>query len=232
MKHLTQILIAMSLTALPAATQAQELEAGMFAQVSGGSVIGPEMDSLLPPEVVPLDPAAAGQLSAGQAANRQATTHYSGTDVPAPGMVSAPGYHQDMRRQAFEQLYAQGAAMPQQGMINGGAQWRQGAPAEPAMMQQPALMYPMAQMHQGAPYQPALQGGPAQTQTLSGGVKNTPVAQDTRRRGFSNVLSAATTFGAGALTSAVLMRPSNPWLGAGFFGMTMTGLGNRNSFRF
>lgn len=228
MKRTTQILIAIAIAALPAAVQAQELQAGMMQQAQSSMVIGPDQDSLLPPEVVPMDPTMAGQMSACQAQNR----YNGGAEASAPGLAVQPGNPADMRRQAFESLYSMqnGGQVPQQQPFPG--QWRSGQQPEQAPGMQPAGMYPMAQMPQGQQGAPVMQGGPTQSQTLTGGVKNQPVQQDTRRRGFSNVLSAATTFGAGALTSAVLMRPNNPWLGAGIFGMTMTGLGNRNSFRF
>ena len=243
MNRKAQSLLATVLLAASAATAAgaQEMGAGSFEPLSQSATIAPDFDSLLPPEVVPLDPSTASNMSANQAQYRQ--TNQQGA-IPgmeqggAPGMVQSSA--QDMRRQAFESLYGQTQAqqpqmMPQQDM-NGG-QWRAAQPNfDPAMMMQqppygaPAMQgqYPMA-MGGNAPQNAPM---PTQSQTLSGGVKSQPVKRDIRRAGFSNVLSAATTFGAGALTSAVLMRPNNPWLGAGFYGLTMTGLGNRNSFRF
>lgn len=221
---------------------AQEMGAGSMEAMSPSSMIGPDQDSLLPPEVVPLDPRAASAMSAAQGQNRQQANSmpvmpsYTGN---APGLQEMSA--QDMRRQAFESLYGQPqpGQMPMQQMQQ---QWRAGqqlpqAPMEPAMaMQQPPGLvggtmqnqYPMPIALGNAPQD----APPAQSQTLTGGPKQQPVKKDILRKGFSNVFNAATVFGAGALTSAALMKPNNPWLGAGFYGMTMTGLGNRNSFRF
>ncbi len=242
-------------TVVATAAGAQEMGAGSMEAMSPSSMIGPDQDSLLPPEVVPLDPRAASAMSANQGQSRQqanstgAMPSYTG-NVPGLQEMSA----QDMRRQAFESLYGQGQPMQQQQMQQMQQQqmqqmqqaqqpqqvWRAGQqqpPMDPAMaMQQPPGLvggaaqsqYPMPIALGNAPQE----APPAQSQTLTGGPKNQPVKRDILRKGFSNVFSAATTFGAGALTSAVLMKPNNPWLGAGYYGMSMTGLGNRNGFRF
>lgn len=213
-----------------AATAAGAQELGMDALVNA-----PDQDSLLPPEVVPLDPRSTAGTAPAHQSYSQAVPSQNYNDAPGLAQSSA----QDMRRQAFESLYgnAQAQQPPAFPMNNGGQQqWRAQAPADPSLMMQqqpytpPAMpqgQYPMAMGNapQGATM-------PAQSQTLTGGPKSQPVQRDIRRKGFSNVMSAASAFGAGALGSAVMMRPSNPWLGAGFYGLTMTGLGNRNSFRF
>lgn len=203
------------------------------AQEMGMEAIGPDQDSLLPPEVVPLDPRSASAPAQSSQYSQAAMPNQNYNN--APGL--AQGSAQDMRRQAFESLYGSTQAQQPPAMpMNNGGQWRAQAPVDPSLMMQqqpyspPAMpqgQYPMAMGNgqQGAPM-------PAQSQTLTGGPKSQPVQRDIRRTGFSNVLSAASAFGAGALGSAALMRPTNPWLGAGFYGMTMTGLGNRNSFRF
>lgn len=231
MNRKAQSLIAALFITATATLAAGAQEAGMEAMV------GPDTDSLLPPEVVPLDPRAASAMSSSQSQARQMSDPGMAMQ-DAPGLVQSSA--QDMRRQAFESLY--GGAQAQQPPaldMNGGQpqqQWRAAQPIEPSQMMQqqpfaqpmpPQGQYPMAMG--GAPQGATM---PAQAQTLTGGPKTQPVQRDIRRAGFSNVFNAATAFGAGALTSAVMMRPNNPWLGAGFYGLTMTGLGNRNAFRF
>lgn len=198
----------------------------LLAPVSAAQAQSFEQDSLLPPEVVPLDPNAANSLSVSQAQNRQ-SNFANGSDAAAPGLVGNGGAQmsaQDMRKQAFEALYAQGQnQMPQE------MPWRAG--------QQPANMSMAAQpMQQNQPYPMAdnqtQQGYVAQSQTLTGGPKNQPQQKNTRRAGLSNVVNYATAFGAGAIMSGFLVRPTSPLLGAGMYGMTMTGLGVRNNSRF
>ncbi len=246
------IRLLIAITVLTAATpvSAQGLEAGNWQTISPSGGIGPEQDSLLPPEVVPLDPAAASSLSASQAQSRQSSmagqaNNYSGN---VPGLVNqdaaAPA---DLRKQAFNQLYGGQSTLPPNAMNQ---IWRAGQTPMANQAQAPA---PMPGQHSdslppisGNFGQPASQmGGPnyqmannqqqthegyiAQSQTLTGGSTNQAQQVNTRRGGFSNMLNYGAA-GAMGLGSSLMMH--NPWLGAGIFGMTMTGFGVRNNSRF
>lgn len=222
-----QLLISFSLLLATAnAAQAQSMEGTMEGMSSE--------DSLLPPEVVPFDPSVANSMTASQAQSRQSNMTGS-ADMSAPGLVgNQPAQSaQDIRKQAFESLYAQGGQnqMPQSG------QWRAGNP-----LQRPGNApgnVPGMQGMPGQPYAPMMannqqqqQGYAAQSQTLTGAPKAQPQQRSTRRAGFSNVLNYATAFGAGAIMSGFLIRPNNALLGSGMYGLSMTGLGVRNSSRF
>jgi hypothetical protein len=179
-----------------------------------------DVDSLLPPEVVPLDPSAASSLSAQQAQKRQLQS----AEGNVPGLVTSESTGltaQEYRKAAFDSLYGQGQVQQQQQP----QPWRAG--------QMPVGQNPMANPTY-APYQQQQQAtntSSAQSQMLCGGTKNKPKIYDTRRGGFSNGLSAAAAFGAGALCAGAMIRP-NPAMGLGMMGLTMTGFGVRNAFRF
>ncbi len=210
-------------------------DAGSMGSYSPSSTIGPDQDSLLPPEVVPLDPSAANSLVSSQAESRQAQLTDSVSDN-VPGLVNAgpSGMQtaQDFRKAAFNSLCGQGQ-LPQQPLN----QWRAGQ----VNQDMGSNSWQTGQNQMGAnsfgnqPYpqgQNMMAAQPAQSQTLTGGVKNKPKVHDIRRGGFSNALSAVAGFGAGALTAGALIRPYSPLVGMGMFGMTMTGFGVRNAFRF
>lgn len=193
---------------------------------SSSSSLGPDQDSLLPPEVVPLDPATANSLSAAQAEKRQTSSYGSGATEGSvvPGLVSngVPNGMQtakDARNAAFNSLYGQGQ-IPQQ-------------PQSVGINQSYILGQNPMNGSGSAPYgssaQPVM---PAQSQMLSGGSKIKPKIHDIKRAGFSNVISGLAGFGAGAMTAGALMRPTNSMAGLGIFGLTMTGFGVRNAFRF
>jgi hypothetical protein len=130
----------------------------------------------------------------------------------------------DARQAAFNALYGQGQA-PQQPFASSGV-----------MQNQVPGMDPNAMNGSGSgAYGSTVAAQPpmvASTQRLSGPVKNQPKIRDTKRGGFSNGISAASAFGTGALLSGALMRNTNPMMGLGMFGLTMTGFGVRNAFRF
>jgi hypothetical protein len=212
---------------------------------------------LLPPEVVPLDPQAASQLSAIQLESRQVTL---GQDAAAPGLVAGGSDNngtqsaQDFRKAAFESLYNQQGQMP----ASGGQQpaWRAGGvsygnamPGDQPMNMPGAMpQMPGAQPQQFGfappgspqfsqyPQTPGMTSGPLysahQTQTLSGAPKSQPIIKDRRKGGFSHALSALAGFGAGAITHGALMNPQSAMMGLGMFGATMTGFGVRNASRF
>jgi hypothetical protein len=194
---------------------------------SAANALGPDLDSLLPPEVVPLDPASANSMSAAQAAKRQSTLGAATEQSNAPGLMNSgmPGNQgmqtaQEARKAAFDSLYGQPTLQQQPA-------FRAGEVSQSQMIGQNPMNNPTL-----APYQQAPNTMPAQSQTLTGGSKVKPIVRDIRRAGMSNAISAMAGFGAGALMSGAMIRPSNPMMGLGIFGMTMTGFGVRNAFRF
>ena len=241
------MLVILSLLLAAAPVQAQGMEAGYMQTISPSASIGPDQDSLLPPEVVPLDPATASSLSASQAQARQANMAAASQSVP--GLSDSAPNPMALRQQAFGQLLGDQTTMPPDAMNK---IWRAGlrpqetapmqAPQDPSMMSQaPGMMQQapdMAPAQLGGPnYQMAnnqqmQQGYIAQSQTLTGGSNNQPQqnSQSTRRGGLSNFLNYAGAFGAGAMTSGFFTN--NPWMGAAVFGSTMTGFGVRNNSRF
>lgn len=254
MSSRAQLLIAITLLLSAQPVLAQGLEAGSMQSLTPSSILGPEQDSLLPPEVVPLDPNTANSLSSSQAQARQMGMQSAQNMDTAPGLMASPmpmaqgGNPNDMRRQAFDQLYGGQTSLPQDAMQQ---VWRAGQQInEPALvpgmmpqggMQQGGMMPPngmpnmMASQPGGPNYQMAnnqQQGHIAQSQTLTAQSKNQPSHTNTKRGGISNILNYGAAFGAGALTSSFFTNPGNAWLGAGMFGMTMTGLGVRNNSRF
>ena len=193
---------------------------------SAANALGADQDSLLPPEVVPLDPVAANSMSAAQAARRQSTLGAATEQSNAPGLVnsgmpSGQGMQtaQEARKAAFDALYGQPTLQQ--------PAFRAGEVSQNQLIGQNPMNNPTL-----APYQQAPNTMPAQSQTLSGGSKTKPIIRDIRRAGISNTISAVAGFGAGALMSGALIRQTNPMMGLGIFGMTMTGFGVRNAFRF
>jgi hypothetical protein len=203
------------------------------AQDFSGNSMGADQDSLLPPEVVPLDPATANSMSAQQAAQRQ-TSLGSASSVATegnavPGLVGngVPNGMQtskDARAAAFQSLYGQGQLPPMQAPLQAS-----GVSQNQILGQNPMMNGSGSGPYGSAPQVPPI---PAQSQRLSGAPKNQPKIRDIKRSGFSNTLSAVAGFGAGALTAGALMRPASPMMGLGMFGLTMTGFGVRNAFRF
>lgn len=207
---------------------------------------------LLPPEVVPLDPQAASQLSATQAESREVS---AGQEASAPGLVAGGGNTtgmqsaQDFRKAAFESLYNQQApaAGGQQMWRAGQVSYGNSMPSMPSAMPGAMPQMPGAQPQFGFappgspqysqyPQTPGMTSGPLysahQTQTLSGAPKSQPILKDRRKGGFSHALSALAGFGAGAITHGALMNPQSAMMGLGMFGATMTGFGVRNASRF
>jgi hypothetical protein len=226
MVRTAQLLTAMTLLLALQPVQAQGMEAGQMQSMIPSSTIGPDQDSLLPPEVVPVDPSSASAMSANQ---------YRPASMPemqpsnVPGLAQNP---QDMRNQALNQLYGGQTQMP----ANAGQQiWRAGQQAQqPQGVQMPAGMAGMGNQQAGAPnFQMANnhpeQGFIAQSQTLTGGSNNQPQTQNTRRGGFTNRLNFGSALGMGLMSGAFTR---NPMMGVGMLGTAMTGLGSfRNTSR-
>jgi hypothetical protein len=190
-------------------------------------------DSLLPPEVVPLDPATANSMSAQQAAQRQTsvgTASSVATEGQAvPGLVSngVPNGLQtskDARNAAFQSLYGQGQLPPMQQPMQA-----LGGVSQSQVLGQNPMMNGSGSGPYGAQQVPPM---PMQSQRLSGAPKNPSKIRDIKRGGISNTISAVAGFGAGALTAGALMRPTSYPMMLGMYGLTMTGFGVRNAFRF
>lgn len=194
-------------------------------------------DSFLPPEVVPQADAGAGMMMSatpGQLSDMNPNAGHMNLNQ-ASGTMSA----KDMRRAAFDSLLGNtqlSNQTPQYG------QQAFGAPGQFTPFNQPNQMpgAPQGQYAVGQPdwLNPAVAGNnmmpqygnSSQTQTLTGGSKSPIVRRDTRRGGFANNLAGGAGMGAGLLATQ-LRRPGSLF-GLGFTGLTMTGLGMRNGFRF
>ncbi len=198
-------------------------------------------DTLLPPEVVPLEPLAASRMSAAQAQSR--ASGYG--EAVAPGNLasrdplSALQSAQDFRKAALNSLMGQGQlSAPMLGPMAASSQGQATVPygSSPLIT---STANPGVQLGQSAWIQPGqdssmLQGSQAshgQMQTLSGGVKQKQVHRDIRRTGLSNALSALGGFGSGVMVGSMVRNP-NTAFGLGMFGLGLTGFGVRNAFRF
>jgi hypothetical protein len=210
-------------TAVAALTVLISMSSAQVVSAQDASALSQGDDALLPPEVVPLDPSTAGSIGRAQAASTPSTT---GNAVPGLVDNNAAGNMQsaqDFRKAAFNSLYNQGQ-VPQQQPFPG--QWRAGQlnPAQAAAQGQSPMDSQDTTSMANNP--------PTQSQTLTGGTKYQQKLQNTHRGGFSNVLSAAGAFGAGAMLGGFFIRPNNPMMQAGIWGLTTTGFGTRNAFRF
>lgn len=210
---------------------AQGLQAGQMEQLSQMSGLGADQESLLPPEVVPMDSQAAQQLSQSQAQARQ----MGGYDINA----------RNNRQDAFNALMGREdlsqQVNPAQFQPMNGAQMDQYAPGQllPQAQNQAGqqfsqqLAQQQQQMGVSAWQQPGQNGQnsfPAQNQTLAGKVKKAPV-KGIARTGLSHTLTGLAAFGAGAYTMSLMRSPAMLYSG----GMMGFGLGNyalRNGFRF
>ena len=205
------------------AASAQSFDAGTSANLAA------EQDSLLPPEVVPLDPAAANKLVQSQAQSRAAQMS---TPELQPDPMSGMQTAQDARKSTYDQLLGQSQTTPLNSSNQFGAsQGGQGFNNQPGSFgTQIANASPgTAQAGQSNWVQP----GSAGSQTLSGSVKAAPQKQDIRRGGLSNAVSAVAGLGTGLFLGSLVSRSlyTNP-IGLGMFGLGATGFGVRNGFRF
>jgi len=220
----------------------------MVAPVSAqdASGLGLDQDSLLPPEVVPLDPASATQMSNSQAQSRAADM------ASAPGLSSPSASPanmlpqnsggssaQDFRRDAFNSLYNQGS-LPQQNSMPGlqGMQGQQmgatpgqlGAPGTPIPGSMPGQPSNVGQ----SPWMAA--NGAPQQQTLTGAANSTSQHGNAKFNTAKHVLGTAAGFGGGMFVGAMMMSrgSSSPAaaMGMGLLGAGMLNYGLRNAFRF
>jgi len=220
---------------------AQGLQAGQMEQLSQMSGLGADQESLLPPEVVPMDSQAAQQLSQSQAQARQ----MGGYDAVQPGAQLPAMNARNNRQDAFNALMGREdlsqQVNPAQFQPMNGAQMDQYAPGQllPQAQNQAGQQFnqQLAQQQQqlgvSAWQQPGQNGQnsfPAQNQTLAGKVKKAPV-KGIARTGLSHTLTGLAAFGAGAYTMSLMRSPAMLYSG----GMMGFGLGNyalRNGFRF
>lgn len=219
------------------------LAQGAMDTLSEASSLASSNESLLPPEVVPLDPDMANQMVQAQSQNRAASMVMPATQGTISPVVNGMQSAQDFRQAAFNHLTGNqtwnGQYPGQAGFNPAQAPFPPPAGANPNILGQSPLVTSNAGMGQSPLIQPGapqnLPGNqvamPHQSQTLTGGVNRTPVRRDIRRRGFSNALSALAGFGSGVFVGSILRRP-NTGLGLGLMGLGMTGFGTRNAFRF
>ncbi len=223
---------------------AQAEQSLLLAQTN--SEASPERNLMVPPEVIPLDSDAVGKSVGNQAKIREfvmgATTgHLSGIDAPDAASASM-----DMNAQSGTQSakhIRQAAINSLMGHKELAAQTAQFQPLAP---QGGGLGLPLMDPNQqtfgqlsGQPDwlsgadqgQLTALGNAAQSQTLTAGSRSPRVLHDIRRAGASNNVSGAAALGAGLLYGGSVRRP-NSLLGLGITGLTLTGFGVRQGFRF
>ncbi|MBX9666576.1 MAG: hypothetical protein K2X93_03110 [Candidatus Obscuribacterales bacterium] len=225
-----------SLALNPAFAQGFETQPMLSEQQPQGMI--PNQDSFLPPDVVPQPdngaPGMPGQMmmsaTPGQLSAKPPDAHMNLN--PANGVQTAQG----MRKALFDSLMGNtqlSNQMPQLDPAMGGVGGNFGQQATPyntpSMPGQYAIGQPdwLSQVNNSNSTQ---YGNSSQTQTLTGGSRVPIVRRDMRKGGFANNLSGGSALGAGLLTG--LVRRPNSLFGLGFTGLTLTGLGMRNGFRY
>ena len=218
----------------------------------------PGAPSILPPEVVPTSTAAATRPVSHQTKVQEmvmgATTgHLTGIEAPVAAdsnmdMNSVSGMQsaQHMRQAVFNSLMGDPQVAAQWSQFQPGVNQPLGQPFEGAGLS--PLIDPSAQASSPYGAQPFSQpewllgntptnhltaygGGFGQTQTLTGGSKIPTIRRDIRRSGMANTISGLGSFGFNLMSGGTLRRP-NSLLGLGVTGLTLTGFGVRNGFRF
>ncbi len=187
------------------------------------------MDSLIPPEVVPYE---GSNLGIGQQLNNAEQTPSSLNMNLNPVTSGYPinGTAQEVRQAAFKSLMGSGnlaTLMQQANQMNAGNQAMSQAPSTSGgapQFNQPNWL------NQGPDHMTAL-GGVTQSQTLSAGSKLPMVRRDTRRGGSANMASGLGALGGGLMLGSTLRRP-NSLFGLGVAGLSATGFGTRNGFRY
>jgi hypothetical protein len=230
---------------------AQGLEAGAAGSLSQTSSLGPEQESLLPPEVVPLDPVVAQKMTQAQAQSRavgmdampQAQEAAAAPGLAGAGDLSHLQTAQDFRKAALNSLMGQGNISMRQpagvglpgapGSMAPGSQFGAGSAGQSAWISSNGG--PAPQTGQSGWMQPGQGPGTVsahpQSQTLTGSVKHKQYRRDIKRAGLSNAVSALAGFGSGMMVGSMVRNPSTAF-GLGMFGLGMTGFGVRNGFRF
>ncbi len=209
--------------------------------------MGPDQESLLPPEVVPLDPQVASKMSQTQAATRALGNNFD--TQSAPGLVQAGGNTstvpaglplstgqsaQDFRQAAFNSLMGQPVA-PVAPQVNPNLQMMQAQ-----MGQAPGMTPQMSgQAGQSAWVTPGLTApgmasnqaaGGMQSQTLSGGVKNPEIGRPSKLSKLSHGVGLATMIGSGVFVGAAMSRNPSSMFSTGLFGLGLANYAMRNGF--
>jgi len=227
-----QAILALSLAMFAGnAAFAQGLEAGSMGSLSQSQALGPEQDSLLPPEVVPLDPAVATRMQMTQSTNM----------VPQAAQAFDPNQFNGMQSSRDFRQAALNGLMNHDGQWNGqqpGASAANGLSRQTAQGNTLNALGPMA--NQVAPpgqsgwvmagADPNAVSNHHQSQTLTGASKHPQVQRSTKRGGFSNGFSSKMALGSGFLLGG--FGHPNTLAGMGMFGLGATGFGTRNGFRF
>lgn len=219
---------------------------GMFAAnmpVASAQGMGPDQESLLPPEVVPLDPQVASKMTQSQAASRAVGSNID--TQSAPGLVASGGSNnvpaglplstgqsaQDFRQAAFNSLMGQ-QVTPAAPPVNPNLQMMQGQ-----MGQAPGMTQPLSgQTGQSAWVTPGLtstgmsgnSSGGMQSQTLSGGVKNPEIGRPSKLSKLSHGVGLATMLGSGIFVGAAMSRNPASMYSTGLFGLGMANYAFRN----
>lgn len=195
-----------------------------------------EQDSLLPPEVVPLDPSVAQKMAQDQAQARQ--NFGSNTNGQNAAMAGSPMANNGMSSGNMGDMNGQNNGQMNNGQNNGQmnnmAQGQfdnsnQGGGQGGVPGSTGTSDWIMPGQDQSSPM--TAYGNVSQTQTLSAPPSNPIVRRTTRRGGMGTAVSALAGFGAGALVGTMIRRP-NSMYGLGMTGLMMTGFGTRNAFRF
>ncbi len=216
----------------PAFAQGFEMQPALSEQQPQGVI--PSQDSFLPPDVVPQPdngaPGMPGQMmmEATQGQLSAAPPDAQMNLNPASGVQTAQG----MRKALFDSLMGNtqlSSQMPQFDPAMGG-NFGQATPYNPPSMPGQYAIGQPDWLSQGNNSNSTQYGNSSQTQTLTGGSKVPIVRRDIRKGGFANNISGGSALGAGLLTG--LVRRPNSLFGLGFTGLTLTGLGMRNGFRF
>lgn len=210
--------------------------------------LGLDQESLLPPEVIPLDPSAANKMVQSQAQSRAAQmgTGMASQPTSAPGLsgiepLTPPGQSagqsaQDFRKAAFDSLNGQGQFAPNQAHQNPNLQSMQGQMGNNPMANNMMANQPAQNAFSGAPGGSQLTQSqwisPPTSQTMAGGGAQ-KMGRGTKLKGVGHGLGLASSFGGGLFTGAMMMR-SSPMsgLGLGMLGVGIAQYGMRNAFRF
>lgn len=187
------------------------------------------MDSLIPPEVVPYEGTNLGvkQLITE---SEQVPSSLNMNLNPVTSGYPMNGTAQEIRQAAFKSMMGNGNLAT---LIN---QANQMNAANQAMSQAPSTSGGAPQfnqpnwLNQGPDSYTSL-GGVTQSQTLSAGSKLPLVRRDIRRGGSANAVSGLGALGSGLFLGSTLRRP-NSLFGLGVAGLSATGFGTRNGFRY
>lgn len=235
------VLVAVSLVGISFPSYGQGLSAGQAGLLDTSRGLSPDHESLLPPAVVPFDPAAANKHAQGQEINLEIN---NGTgSMPAPAQANpqhmnmhpaSSGYSspQDQRQALFNSLMQKGngnSAFTSQFSNSNYGQMQAGGYNQPFQPLQAQNAYqPLAQPDWLAPQAqsvPSVMSSVGQTQTLTAAPRNPVVRRDTRRGGLANNLAGGLSLGSGLFSSG-LKRP-NSLMGLGTTALFMTGFGRR-----